>query len=231
MPQNKSTSKCRNLVIVLGDQLNIDSAAFDEFDSKQDFVWMAEVAEESTHVWTHKARIVIFLSAMRHFRDSLRKRKISVHYRQLDERGNKGTFGAELEAAVKKLKPDRLILVEPGEWRVRECFRKTAKQLNVELELRHDRHFLSTPDEFAEHAKGRKQLRLEYFYRELRRKHDVLMDHGKPEGGKWNYDSVNRGSFGKKGPGKTPAPKRFRQDETTKEVIALVERKFPNHPG
>ena len=66
---------------------------------------MAEVAEESTHVWTHKARIVIFLSAMRHFRDSLLKRKVSVHYRQLDDRGNKGTFDAELEAAVKKLKP------------------------------------------------------------------------------------------------------------------------------
>jgi deoxyribodipyrimidine photolyase-related protein len=219
------------LVIVLGDQLNADSAAFDEFDSKQDFVWMAEVAEESTHVWTHKARIVIFLSAMRHFRDSLMKRKVSVHYRQLDDRGNKGTFDAELEAAVKKLKPARLILVEPGEWRVRECFRKTAKRLNVELELRHDRHFLSTPDEFAEHAKGRKQLRLEYFYRELRRKHDILMDHGKPEGGKWNYDADNRGSFGKKGPGRTPAPRRFRPDKTTKEVIALVERKFPTHPG
>lgn len=82
MPHFKSTSKCRNLVIVLGDQLNFDSAAFDEFDPKQDSVWMAEVAEESTHVWTHKARIVIFLSAMRHFRDSLLRRKIGVLYRK-----------------------------------------------------------------------------------------------------------------------------------------------------
>ena len=231
MPQSKSTSKCRNLVIVLGDQLNYDSAAFDEFDPKQDSVWMAEVAEESTHVWSHKARIVIFLSAMRHFRDSLLKRNIGVLYRQLDDRGNRGAFSAELQAVVKKLNPDRLILVEPGEWRVRECFRRTAKQLSIELELRHDRHFLSTPDEFAEHAKGRKQLRLEYFYRELRRKHDILMDQGKPEGGKWNYDADNRDSFGKAGPGATPAPKRFRPDETTKEVIALVERTFPTHPG
>jgi deoxyribodipyrimidine photolyase-related protein len=51
--------------------LDAKSAAFDGFDKNQDAVWMAEVAEESTHVWTHKARIVVFLSAMRHFRESL----------------------------------------------------------------------------------------------------------------------------------------------------------------
>ena len=101
MTERTQKRRCRNLVIVLGDQLNADSAAFDEFDSKQDAVWMAEVAEESTHVWTHKARIAIFLASMRHFRDALVKRKINVHYRQLDDRGNKGTFAAELAAAVK----------------------------------------------------------------------------------------------------------------------------------
>ena len=45
------------LVVVLGDQLDIEAAAFDGFDPAQDAVWMAEVAEESTHVWSHKARI------------------------------------------------------------------------------------------------------------------------------------------------------------------------------
>ena len=223
--------RCRNLVIVLGDQLNADSAAFDDFDSKQDAVWMAEVAEESTHVWNHKARIVMFLAGMRHFRDALVKRKIKVHYRHLDDRGNRGTFAAELAAIVKRLQPERLILVEPGEWRVREGFRKTAKGLKIELELRPDRHFLCTPEEFAEHAKGRKQLRLEYFYRDLRRKYDLLMDGSEPEGGKWNYDSANRGSFGRSGPGKVPKPKRFRPSSITKDVIALVDRKFKKHPG
>ena len=150
----KPKSGCRNLVIVLGDQLNADSAAFDEFDSKRDVVWMAEVAEESTHVWTHKARIVMFLASMRHFRDALVKRKINVHYRQLDDRGNKGTLASELVSAVKKLKPERLILVEPGEWRVRESLLESADRLGLELEVRPDRHFLSTPEEFGEHARG-----------------------------------------------------------------------------
>lgn len=222
---------CRNLVIVLGDQLNADSSAFDGFDRKRDVVWMAEVAEESTHVWTHKARIVMFLASMRHFRDALRKRRFNIHYRQLDDRGNKGSLAAELQAAIKKLKPEKLIVVQPGEWRVREEMLQAAKKLKVDLESRSDRHFFSTPHEFAEHAKGRKQLRLEYFYRELRRKHDVLMDGDQPEGGKWNYDSENRGAFGKQGPGKIPAPQRFRPDKTTTAVLDLVNRKFAKHPG
>lgn len=221
----------RNLVLVLGDQLNVKSAAFDDFDKSQDTVWMAEVAEESTHVWTHKARIVMFLAAMRHFRNRLEQRGIAVHYRQLDDRGNKGSLADELKATVRKLKPKRLVMVQAGEWRVQHDIEQAAAEKNVELEVRADEHFFSTPEEFAEHAKGRKQLRLEYFYRELRRKTGVLMDGEKPVGEKWNYDAENRGSFYKDGPGDIPVPKSFRPNGVTKEVIELVERKFPDHPG
>ena len=56
---------------VLGDQLDLDAAAFDGFDPALDAVWMAEVAGEATHVWSHRARIALFLAAMRHFRDAL----------------------------------------------------------------------------------------------------------------------------------------------------------------
>ncbi len=221
----------RDLILVLGDQLNRDSAAFDGFDRKQDAVWMVEVAAEARHVWSHKARIALFLAAMRHFRAALEKRRISVHYRQLDERPNRGDFARELQAAVEQHRPRKLILVEPGEWRVREMFREAAEDLGVELELRPDRHFLCSPEDFARHAADRKQLRLEFFYRELRRKHDVLMEDGQPLGGKWNFDSDNRGSFGKRGPGNLPQPKRFRQDAVTKEVLELVEQQFADHPG
>ena len=79
---------CRNLVLVLGDQLDQSSAAFDNFDKDQDVIWMAEVAEESTHVWTHKARIVLFLSAMRHFRDHLLTKGFAVDYHEISEKRN-----------------------------------------------------------------------------------------------------------------------------------------------
>lgn len=224
-------SRPRHLVVVLGDQLDKDSAAFDGFDAGQDAVWMAEVAEESTHVWSIKARIAIFLCAMRHFRDALRHRSVTVHYRQLDEAGSLGTLAGELTATVNRLCPRKLIVVQPGEWRVEQSLQTAARGLGLELEIRPDRHFLSTREEFAAHARGRKQLRMEFFYREMRRKHDVLMDGDEPVGGKWNFDADNRESFGKSGPGDVPQPVRFPPDEVTREVLELVATRFAGHPG
>jgi deoxyribodipyrimidine photolyase-related protein len=212
----------RNLVLVVGDQLDVDSAAFDGFDPKQDAVWMAEVAGEATHVWSHKARIAMFLAAMRHFRDELRSRGVTVHYTELTD----STLGKELARSVPRLKPAKVV-VQPGEWRVREELRRAVPG----LEIREDHHFLCTQAEFAAHAGGRKQLRMEYFYRKMRRRHDVLMDGDQPVGGTWNYDTENRISFGKAGPGRVPAPRAFKPDALTQEVLQLVENRFAKHPG
>ncbi|MEZ4702500.1 MAG: cryptochrome/photolyase family protein [Rhodothermales bacterium] len=221
----------RHLILVLGDQLDADSSAFDGFNPEQDAVWMAEVAEESTHVWSHKARIALFLSAMRHFRDAMIARGRTVHYRRLDDEGNAGTLAAELAAAVEKLRPGKLILTEAGDWRVQASIEKTASALGVPVEIRSDRHFLCTREAFAAHVSGRKQLRMEYFYREMRRKTGVLMEGDRPIGGAWNYDAENRGAFGSEGPGQVAEPVAFVPDAITREVIALVEQRFANHPG
>jgi deoxyribodipyrimidine photolyase-related protein len=229
----------RNLVLVLGDQLDEASAAFDGFDPACDSVWMAEVAEESEHVWTHKARIAIFLSAMRHFRQLLEHRGITVDYRELPatkQAREPTSLAAALTASVNafrkaKQAPERLILMEPGEWRVRESLKAAADELGLPLEIRSCRHFFSTPEAFAEHAAGRKQLRLEYFYRPLRKQFDVLMEDGEPAGGEWNYDTANRGAFPKSGPGVLPAPASFPPDAITRHVIDLVTTRFASHPG
>ena len=222
-PTRFSNIAMRNLVIVLGDQLDPKTAAFDGFDKARDAVWMAEVSGEAEHVWSHKARIAIFLAAMRHFRDELQERGITVHYRELAD----STFGEALRESVRQLNPQGVIVVEPGEWRVREELRKAVPG----LELRPDRHFLCSHEEFAAHAAGRKQLRLEYFYREMRRKHNVLMAGDQPVGGTWNFDKENRRSFGKAGPGLIPKPCAFKPDATTREVLALVAKRFATHPG
>jgi deoxyribodipyrimidine photolyase-related protein len=222
----------RHLVLVLGDQLNQDSVAFDGFDPACDAVWMVEVAEESTHVWSHQARTAMFLTAMRHFRDTLRRRGVTVHYRQINAAANSGNFRGELTAATSRLCPQRLVWVEPGEWRVQTSLESTARALGVDFEVRPDRHFFCSRDEFARHARGRKQLRMEFFYRELRRQHRVLMDGDEPAGGAWNFDAENRGAFGKNGPDTLrPQPRRFEPDAVTREVLALVEDRFAKHPG
>ncbi len=221
----------RHLVVVLGDQLDLNSSAFDGFDPRRDAVWMAEVAEESTHVWSHKARIALFLSAMRHFRDALARRGWTVHYRRLDDRDNAGSLAKELALGLAKLRPGKLVMAEAGDARVQDALQNAAQSLGTALEIRSDRHFLCSRDEFAAHAAGRKQLRMEFFYREMRRKTGVLMKGAQPAGGAWNYDAENRGAFGKGGPGLVPEPVAFAPDATTREVLALVEKRFARHPG
>lgn len=227
-------SPLRHLILVLGDQLDERSSAFDGFDPARDAVWMAEVAQESAKVWSSKPRIAMFLAAMRHFRDRLRSRGWVVHYRELPAmvgEEESETLGGQLQASVQQLQPQRLITVEAGEWGVAKELEAAARAVDLPLEIRADRHFLCTQAEFRAHAGARKQLRLEFFYRELRQRTGVLMRHGQPMGGQWNFDASNRGSFGKGGPGWVPPPVRFVPDQVTSGVLALVNQRFAGHPG
>lgn len=219
----------RQLVVVFGDQLNRDSAAFDDFDPARDAVWMAEASHESTNVWTHKQRIALFLSGMRHFRNGLRDEGIRVHYTELSE--DESRLGELLEADLTELNPERVVAVHPGEWRVLAGLKQVCRRRQVELSVLDDRHFFTSKADFAAHAEGRKSLRMEFFYRELRKRFDVLMEDGKPVGGEWNYDHANRGSFGKEGPQRPNAGPTFQPDALTREVIDLVEARFSDHPG
>jgi deoxyribodipyrimidine photolyase-related protein len=221
----------RHLVLVLGDQLDAQALAFQNFDPEQDAVWMAEVDEESTHVVSALQRIVVFLSAMRHFAGDLRARGWRVHYTQVDDPHNQGSLAGELGRAIETLRPQTLLMTAPGEWRVLQDLKRVAREQGVPMQVLDDTHFFATVRDFAAHAKGRKQLRLEYFYREMRRKHRVLMDGEEPVGGQWNFDEDNRRSFGKDGPGVLPAPTRFEPDATTQTVIDLVQQRFAHHPG
>jgi deoxyribodipyrimidine photolyase-related protein len=222
----------RALLIVLGDQLSFESSVFDGADPSQDIIWMAEVKEESTHVPSSKPRTALFLSAMRHFRAAAIERGWRVHYSELDAPDNTGTLAGELERACAALAPECVVMAEAGEWRVRMALEGKAAELGLPLEARVDRHFLSTVDDFRAHAAGRKQLRMEYFYREMRRRHQVLVeDDDSPVGGTWNFDVANRQAFGKQGPGLLPPPVQFEPDAITRDVLAMVERTFPDNPG
>jgi deoxyribodipyrimidine photolyase-related protein len=226
----------RHLVVVLGDQLDRESAAFDGFDAAQDAVWMAEVSDESTQVWSAKQRTVMFLAAMRHFAEALREEGIPVLYRALtpDTTATPDSgLGDELAATLQTHRVQRVRLVEPGEHRLREQLGAAVHAAGVPLDLLEDRHFLCSTAEFAAHAKGRKQLRMEYFYREMRRRHGVLMEANgdDPVGGEWNYDADNREAFPSGGPGFVPETPRFAPDAITQQVIDLVNTRFAGHPG
>ena len=227
-------AELRSLVLVLGDQLDLESSAFDGFDARVDAVWMAEVADESTHVWSSRPRTVMFLAAMRHFALALPAARRPLHYTRLDAPGNRGSLAAQLQADIERLRPAGLVMTAPGDWRVLQAIKAVADACALPLEIREDRHFFVSVREFAAYARGRKSLRMEYFYREQRKRHRVLMDsqsEGMPLGGQWNFDADNREAFGAAGPGAVPPRCSFEPDAVTHEVIALVEERFSLHPG
>jgi deoxyribodipyrimidine photolyase-related protein len=234
-----SNPPLRNLVVVLGDQLDHESAAFDGFDPRVDRVWMCEARDESEATWSSLQRIAVFLAAMRHFAESLRARGWTVDYRTTD-----GSIDQALQADLIGSTPTSVVWVEPGEWRLREALRAACSAAGVAVSERTDRHFLCSLSEFVRHAQGRKQLRLEYFYRELRTRHRVLMVDAEtgepasattrklePAGGQWNFDEANREAFPATGPGAVPAPLRFDPDPLTRAVIDEVRARYSDHPG
>lgn len=220
----------RNLVIVLGDQLDLKSTVFNKLDKKSDLVWMAELPDESTHVWSHKSRIALFLSAMRHFAADLASKAIPLRYLKLGQHGFHN-FAEALQREIISAQPERLVVVHPGDYRVLAQLRDVADEAGLPLEVRPDTHFLIDLESFGQWADGRKQFRMEHFYRHMRQRTGFLMEKGKPVGGVWNFDKENRRAFGKSGPGTIPAPIPFPPDALTQEVITAVEQHFPGHPG
>lgn len=217
------------LRLILGDQLSTSIATLSDIDKRVDRVLMVEVSEEATYVRHHQQKLVLVLSAMRHFAAELKKDGVKVDYVRMDSSVNTGSFSGEVKRALQARHYDQLVVTEPGEWRVREMLQSWQKDFDIAVEIRDDDRFLCSLAEFAEWAKNRKSLRMEYFYRSMRRKTGWLMDADKPVGGEWNYDKQNRKSL----PRAMTFPRRlrFEADEMTRDVMHLVKTRFGDHFG
>jgi deoxyribodipyrimidine photolyase-related protein len=219
----------KTLRFVLGDQLSRSVSALQGIDSADDVVLMVEVQDETTYVRHHKQKIALVLSAMRHFAESLRKEGIPVDYVRLDDDENTGSFTGELSRALDRHEVGRIVATEPGEWRVREAIQGWQDRFGLPVDIREDDRFFCRKDEFQKWAKGRKQLRMEHFYRRMRKTTGWLMEGKKPAGGKWNYDTENRKALAEGV--SIPNRRAFKPDKITAEVLELVNRQFADHFG
>lgn len=218
------------LIPVLGDQLSHDLASLRDGERDEAVVLLMEVAEETTYVRHHKAKIALILSAMRHFGEELRAAGWKVDYVRLDDPDNSGSFTGEIARAVARHRPSAIRIVEPGEWRVKEAIDTWATRFGVPVRMLPDDRFVCSIVEFQTWALARNDLVMEFFYRDMRRKTGLLMTaDGQPEGGQWNLDKQNRAPP-KRGIA-YPQPRGFAPDETTRAVIALVADRFAGHFG
>ncbi len=217
------------LRLILGDQLTRDISALDGLDKAHDVVLLAEVREEGTYVRHHKQKIVLILSAMRHFADELRRDGIKVDYVRLDDPENTGTITGELLRAMKRHGLSQVVATKPGEWRLHDVFARWQRDADIDLDIREDTRFFTNHARFEAWAKARKSFRMEFFYRDLRRETGLLMEGDEPAGGQWNFDAENRKALPKDMT--TPERLRFAPDAVTREVMALIEREFPDHFG
>ncbi len=217
------------LRVILGDQLSLSISSLEKCNQSKDLILMCEVLEEATYVKHHKKKIAFLFSAMRHFAEKLKSLGYPVSYTKLDDQENTGSFTTEVKRILNQHKIDRIVITQPGEHRVLSAIEQWQTTFQVPVDILPNNSFLCTQDDFKTWATGRKELRMEYFYRQIRKKHAILMHNGKPIGGKWNYDTDNR-----KPPSKNisiPKPYKSKPDKITQTVIKLVAERFPDHFG
>jgi deoxyribodipyrimidine photolyase-related protein len=218
------------LRLLLGDQLSESISSLAGIDVQNDVVLMCEVMQEATYVKHHKKKIAFLFSAMRHFAQALQSKGITVRYVTLNDPHNSGNFEGEVARAIAATHATSLMITEPGEYRLMQLFQSWQKVFCIPITILEDNRFYCSVDSFKTWAKGKKQLRMEFFYRELRKKYRILMEaDGNPTGGQWNYDKENR-----KPPNKgISSPKRISHPKSAivKEVLALVRERFGDHFG
>ncbi len=218
------------LRLILGDQLDSSLPVLTQAIKSEDIILMAEVREEATYVKHHKKKIAFLFSAMRHFAKELEGAGYNVVYRKYDDDDNQGSILKEAKLLCKQKGCDSVVVTEPGEFRLLKSMQQWEHQLGISVEIVSDPRFYCSTDEFNAWASDKSTLRMEYFYREMRSKHNILMDGDKkPVGGKWNYDQQNRESL----PDDItiPAKLSFKPDDITADVIKLVRQTFPDHFG
>ena len=219
----------KTLRIILWDQLCDSISSLEGYDKNQDIILMCELWEEATYVKHHKKKLAFLFSAMRHFAMLLKQKGYVLEYIKLDDPKNTGSLIGEVKRLHKKRCFERLVVMQPSEYRLFEEINDWTNQLPLSIEITQDNRFLCTKDEFEAWAANRTQLRMEYFYRQMRKKYNILIEADEPIGGKWNYDTQNR-----KPPKEgldIPAPYNTKVDKITQEVLSLVSKKFSDHFG
>lgn len=207
------------LRLILGDQLNSNHSWFQEVN--EDTVYfMAEMRQETDYVSHHVQKIAAFFCAMRQFAKELKQNGHHVIYYELESKENTQSLTDNLKQIIDNLKVNCFEYQLPDEYRLDQQLLEFCKEIentsNITTKSYTTEHFMTSRTDLKEFFKGKKQFTMEYFYRYMRKRYDLMMlDDKNPEGGKWNFDHNNRNQW--KGEHLIPSKKDF-----TKNVLDIV---------
>jgi deoxyribodipyrimidine photolyase-related protein len=215
----------KKLFLVLGNHLFPESY-FRNF--KSEFFYMAEDKGLCTHFKYHKHKIILFLSAMREFRNNLEKKGYNIFYDQLDLKNHNKSYEEKLKLIINKNKIKKIICFEIEDKFFEERILSFCKKNQLQLEFFKNPMFLMSREEFSKFLSGVKKPFMATFYQMQRKSLKILVDEkGKPNGGKWSFDLENR----KKLPSNLKIPTIPKFNNNIEEVVKIVEHFFKTHPG
>ena len=191
------------LRLILGDQLNENHSWFEQVDDQNIYVLM-EMRQETDYVKHHIQKVVAFFSAMRGFEKNIKNKGHKTHYIKLDSSDNKQSLEANLNLLIEQYKITQFQYQLPDEYRLDQQLIEFCKSLDIKTEAFDTEHFMSSRKDLSEFYEGKKQYIMEFFYRNMRKKFDLLVEGGQPVGGQWNFDKNNRNKW--KGSPEIPNP-------------------------
>ena len=216
----------KTLRLILGDQLNYNHSWFKD-TSENVIYFMAETKEETSYVKHHIQKIVGFFLAMQNFADHLKKNNHEVIYYQIDDKDNKQSLEQNLTSIIKKHQISKFEYLLPDEYRLDQKLEAFCNQLDIDSSSKDTEHFYTERNDISKFFEGKKEMVMEYFYRDMRKKHDLLMNGKQPVGGQWNYDKSNRKKWS--GQVDVPSYKNFKKDVS--KLVNQINKSEIKHFG
>lgn len=209
----------KKLRLLLGDQLNSEHSWFSKTD-KNVIYCLFEMRQETDYVVHHIQKVVGFFAAMRNFADALQKANHTVIYFDINDAQNTQSLVENLSLLIKENNIDLFEYLAPDEYRLDRQLSDFCKNLPIKSEVVSTEHFYTEREDLQTFFKGKKQFLMENFYRQMRKKHQILMVDHQPEGGKWNFDASNR----KKWKGETLIPSELNFDNNVEDIISDIKK-------
>ncbi|MDX6747714.1 cryptochrome/photolyase family protein [Polaribacter sp. PL03] len=209
----------KKLRLILGDQLNSKHSWFSE--TNKDVIYcLFEMRQETDYVTHHIQKIVGFFAAMRNFAKELKEKNHNVIYFNINDKGNTQSLTENLSRLIKENNIDNFEYLSPDEYRLDKQLKDYCTNLNIASNVFSTEHFYTEKKDLETFFKGKKQFLMENFYRNMRKKHQILIVDNQPEGGKWNFDASNR----KKWKGEALIPQEISFDINVQEIVSDIEK-------